>query len=69
MKQATDNFQRRALETLNHGNTKKNNFQFHHRKFSPKRYSMLSYYYRHVTRGDARERPLLHVLENWKKRS
>ena len=50
-KQVTDNFQRRALlrkivETL-----KKINFQFDHCKFSKQRNSILSYYYRRVTRG------------------
>ena len=35
----------------NHGNSKKNNFQFHYRKFSKQRNSVLSYYYRRVTRG------------------
>ena len=32
-------------------NTKKINFQFHHRKFSQQRHSILSYYSRRVTRG------------------
>ena len=50
-KQVTDDFQRRPLlrkivETL-----KKSNFQFHHRKFSQQRHSILSYYNRRVTRG------------------
>ena len=35
----------------NHGNPKKINFQLHYRKFSQRRNSMLSYYYRGVTRG------------------
>ena len=53
-KQVTDNFQRRALfrkivETL-----KKINFQFDHRKFSEQRNSILSYYYRRVTRWGRR---------------
>ena len=37
--------------TENHGNPKKINFQLHHRKFSQQRNSILSYYYRCVTRG------------------
>ena len=35
----------------NHGNPKKINFQLHYRKFSQQRRSILSYYYRRVTRG------------------
>ena len=35
----------------NHGNPKKINFQLHYRKFSQQRNSILSYYYRRVTRG------------------
>ena len=35
----------------NCGNTQKINFQFHHRKFSQQRYSILSYYHRRVARG------------------
>ena len=35
----------------NYGNTKKINFQLHYRKFSQQRNSILSYYYRRVTRG------------------
>ena len=51
-KQATDNFQRRALE--NHGITKKINFQFLYRKFSKQKNSIISYYYRRITRGRRR---------------
>ena len=65
-KQVTDNFQRRALfrkivETL-----KKINFQFDHRKFSEQRNSILSYYYRRVTRWGRRV-SLLYFFESWKK--
>ena len=35
----------------NYGSTKKINFQFHYRKFSKQRNSVLSHYYRRVTRG------------------
>ena len=35
----------------NHGNPKKINFQLHYHKFSQQRNSILSYYYRRVTRG------------------
>ena len=34
----------------NHGNTKNINFQFHYRKFSKQRNSVLSYYHRRVTK-------------------
>ena len=34
----------------NHGNPKNINFQFHYRKFSKQRNSVLSYYHRRVTR-------------------
>ena len=37
--------------TENHGNPKKINFQLHYRKFSQQRNSILSYYYRRITRG------------------
>ena len=65
-KQVTDNFQRRALfrkivETL-----KKINFQFDHCKFSEQRNSILSYYYRRVTRWGRRV-SLLYFFESWKK--
>ena len=39
----------------NHGNPKKINFQLYYRKFSQQRFSILSYYYRGVTR-ERRER-------------
>ena len=54
----------------NHGNPKKINFQLHYRKFSQQRNSILSYYYRRITRGRrGRSIPgsLLRFLENWKK--
>ena len=35
----------------NYGNSKNINSQFHYRKFSKQRNSVLSYYYRRVTRG------------------
>ena len=37
--------------TENHESAKKINFQLHYRKFSQQRNSILSYYYRRVTRG------------------
>ena len=49
----------------NCGNTKKINFQFHHRKFSQQMHSILSYYNQRGKRGTS----LLYFFENWKKGS
>ena len=43
--------QRRTLFNENHGNTKKINIQFHYRKFSKQRNSILFCYYKCITRG------------------